>query len=164
MASEVPDVQELEQRLTRVERDNRFLILAGGAVLVVCVVALAWGIFSQRKDHTIEGRRFLLRGPEGNTRAELAVNPEGVVGLWLFDKEGKFRATVTTTATGSPGIIFYDRNGRNRAEFALLPDDSPGLALSEQGGMASVGLIVTKDSVPHFRLADKAGKFLVSVP
>ncbi len=161
--TEANEGQTVEQRLARLEGENRRLTLMGVVALVLGGAALLWGLV-QMTSKTVEARAFILRDSTGGKRAEIAVSAEGLGGLWLYDKTGKFRATFTVSPAGGPGIVFYDDSGRNRAEYALLPDNSPGIALSEEGGIASVGIIVARDGLPHFRLVDKAGKVLVNVP
>ncbi len=91
----------LEQRLDRLERENRCLKRAGAlALAVIAAVVLMGQATGAKVPKVIEAERFVVRDASGNTRAVLgstvlettqtgAVEKRPPSSLVLFDKDGK---------------------------------------------------------------------------
>ena len=119
---------DIEQRVERLERENRRLKLAGAAVVAVLLaVALVGAVMPQE---IIEARGFRVTDENGELRAEM-----GTDRISYYDENGNTRATMTDAGiayydAGRPetpvgdrivrGVIIYDEAGKPRA--VLAPD------------------------------------------
>jgi hypothetical protein len=88
MDSECVISQELGNRISKLESQNRRLRQIGAATLVVLTLLVIMGEASSRK--TVEANEFVLRDGNGNVRARLSMNeslsaPEMV----LLDEKGR---------------------------------------------------------------------------
>lgn len=112
-----PDHREADSithRLESLERENRRLKWAGGAMLVGIAAVVLMGQAVPRAPRTVEAERFVLRDTRGKMRAELT-NSAGEVG---------------------PALFLYHRNGdpdnpRHAIDLQVLDDP---------GGLTRVGL------------------------
>ncbi|MEE8153218.1 MAG: hypothetical protein V3T76_09355 [candidate division NC10 bacterium] len=99
----------MEERLNRLERENRRLKRAGGVILGVIAVLLLMGHVVGEK--VVEAERFVLVGPSGEPRAVLAVT-EGGSGLYLYDNTGKLRAGLVGGSADETALTLYGTNGK----------------------------------------------------
>ncbi len=99
----------MEERLNRLERENRRLKRAGGVVLGVIAVLLLMGHVVGEK--VVEAERFVLLDSSGQPRAVLAV-AEGGSGLYLYDNTGKLRAGLVGGSADETALTLYDTNGK----------------------------------------------------
>jgi hypothetical protein len=135
--------RDLEERLSRLERENRrwkWLAAAGPALALAGLLGQSLpsaGAIGQDPpaarpaptSSVVEAERFVLRDPSGAPRATLAMGKDG-----------------------APIFRFLDRDGATRA--VLAPSQ---LALSGQEPGSAVKLLVTRDSLPALRL-EKDGR------
>ncbi len=98
----------MEERLSRLERENRRLKRAGAVVLGVIAALLLMGHVVGEK--VVEAERFVLLGPNGEPRAVLAV-AKGGSGLYLYDNTGRLRAGLVGGTANETGLHVYDQNG-----------------------------------------------------
>jgi hypothetical protein len=128
-------METLVIRLESLERENRRLKRAG-AVALAAITALV--LMAQATPagvaKLVEAEQFVLRNSSGDTRAVLAVGPDGSVGLGLSDEAGTARAWLSLGPQGSPSFALFDRASRPRATLRLWPDGVPRLALNDQDG------------------------------
>lgn len=128
-------METLVIRVERLERENRQWKRAG-AVALAGIVAL--GLMGQTTSgavaKVVEAKEFILRDSKGDTRAVLALGPDGSVGLGLSDETGTARAWLSLGPQGSPSFALFDRAARPRATLRLWPDGVPRLALNDQKG------------------------------
>src|ERR1035441_5993119 len=90
MNSHLHGMQEMHDRLLKLERQNLRLKRIGAAALVVVVSLLIMGQASQKKKTTVEADEFVLRDDRGNVRAKLLMNE----------------------ATPNPEMLFFDETGK----------------------------------------------------
>ena len=125
---------ELEERVGRLERENRRLKAAGGVVLLLLGSVFLLGQASPDVVDEIKARRISIYDENGKLRAALASEGMGIydenqkervslnsVGLGISDENGELRAAV-----GSAGLVLQDENERR----ALLI--SGGLAIFDE--------------------------------
>ena len=126
-----PTLDTLTQRLDRLERQNRRLKVASGAVLFGIAAILLMG---QGSSPIVEAERFLVRDPTtGKFRGALSVLQDGSVGLSISAPDGK-SLSLSANASGNVGLTLYDKQGKLRAELVTGVDGAPALALRDQGG------------------------------
>ena len=108
----IPTMSEatlLESRLSKVERDNRRLKLALGALLLaLAAVPLVGAVMPEQIPQVITARAFYVEDENGTLRAGMNANAIG-----YFDENGTIRAEM-----GTSGISYWDENGTGRAEMA----------------------------------------------
>jgi hypothetical protein len=128
-------MQTLVIRLERLERENRRLRRAGAVALAgIVALALMGQTPSGEAAKVVEATQFVLRDSKGDTRAVLALGPDGSVGLGLSDEAGTARAWLSLGPQGSPGFALFDRAAQPRATLRLWPDGVPRLALNDKDG------------------------------
>ena len=127
-----PTLDDLTQRLDRLERENRWLKQMGTVVLVG---ASAVALMGQRgAAPVVEAQRFLINDPaSGKTRAALSLRQDGSVGLSLISKDGK-SLSLSADAGGNTGLRLVDSNRTLRAELSTGADGAPALILHDGSG------------------------------
>ncbi|MFQ5848888.1 MAG: hypothetical protein ACE5IQ_14595 [Candidatus Methylomirabilales bacterium] len=99
----------MEERLNRLERENRRLKKLGSVALAVIAATVLMGYVVGEK--VVEAERFVLLDPNGQPRAVLAV-AKGGAGLYLYDSKGKLRAGLVGGTADDTGLHVYDQNGK----------------------------------------------------
>jgi hypothetical protein len=99
----------MEERLDRLERENRRLKRAGVVVLALIGAVVLMGHVVGEK--VIEAERFVLLDSSGQPRAVLAVAKSGS-GLYLYDEKGKLRAGLVGGTADGTGLRVYDQKGK----------------------------------------------------
>lgn len=82
----------IEQRLQRLERQNRRLKWIGGVALVAIATTLFLGARANNFNTMSKAHAFVIHDLQGNMRGSLAVDGRGEPALTLFDKNAKPRA------------------------------------------------------------------------
>lgn len=183
MASQpVVDPQGFVMRLERLENQNRRLRLAvaGLFVLLAWVMVAAFrpaGAEQAAGARTVVANEFLLKDPQGRTRARLGFTTRGAPGLDLYDANGTLRAAVVDLfpdaqpavylwdangalragLDGSPMLALYDARRAVRADLALGDAGSPVLDLYDANRALRAYLILGADGSPELNLTDPAG-------
>ncbi len=117
---------DLQQRVERLECENRRLKLVGGCLLVLVVSAIAWQLsinhpkpataeaFKVTKFDVIEARTLKIVGDDGNTLA-------GLTGglFFIANKNNKGAVSITITKDGDGVISLFNKEGE-RAK-SILP-------------------------------------------
>ena len=111
----------LVQRITRLEKQNRFLQILLGLGLMLALLAAA------NPPGVIQATAFELLDTQGVVRAELAIR-EGAVALYVKDESGRDRLTAGHSADGT-GLFLYDEAGTNRIGVAQFAHGGGGVAL-----------------------------------
>jgi hypothetical protein len=114
----------VEERIDRLERENRRLKLAGGGLVAAALIVVLAGAATTQQPDTIE-----------------------VKGLILKDDDGKKLGELTSDERGT-GIVFYDSEGETRAMFGVLPNGGGALNVSNSesnSGILPTGWGVRKD-------------------
>jgi hypothetical protein len=165
----------IEERLEKLERQNRRMKLAGlGAMVIAGAFVLMGQASGPRTPSEVRAKSFVLVDANGETRARLymsasANGPE----LTLLDAKGNERLTLYGPPIG-PTLALSDANGEVRAGLAVTSDrpwltlydakgnprvvldansEGAGLALSDANGEVRAGLAVTSDG-PGLVLSD----------
>ena len=92
MSEQAIELSTIVTRLERVERENRWLKLAGVVLLLGAGALVLMG--QAQASRTVEAQRFILR-----------------------DQEGKIIAELTMDARNSPSLAFYDGAGKKAANY-----------------------------------------------
>lgn len=111
-------LEEISERLLKLEKQNRTLKRIGAAALVVAASILLMGQAASKK--TVEANEFIVKDAGGHVRARLAMNQKGdAAEIALLDASGARR--VTLDGGSVPGLTVYDAGGMERGSFVELP-------------------------------------------
>ena len=98
----------LEERLSKLERQNRWFKRGAAAGLVV-VVALLCMAQARPSPPALEASQLVLRDAQGRARLRIEVASDGNPTINILDQEGRLRSSL-----GPHGLSFYDETGRMR--------------------------------------------------
>jgi hypothetical protein len=145
--SSQPHSSDLEERLLRLEKQNRRLKQLGVAALIVVASALVMGQAPANK--TVEANEFVLRDASGRVRARLAMkmSPDrkfDYPDMVLLDPKGQARIELFGSNGGDvesshAGLVLYDAKGQVRMNVGTGASSS-SLSLSDAEGNVRVSL------------------------
>jgi hypothetical protein len=133
-------LEDIQDRLLKLEKQNRWLKQLGAAALMVSASLIVMGQAPSKK--TVEANEFLLRDRSNNVRARLSIHePLDIPSMELFDEKGRPSVELSggLTSTGRSegvqggGMILYDSQGHERGSF-LVSDTAAYLRLSDVKG------------------------------
>jgi hypothetical protein len=139
---------QLEQRQATLERSNRRLRFAAGAIMLTACALVMMAPTNSTVAESVDAQQFVLHDKSGKIRGGMGVLPDGSVGLDLEDQNGRPRITLDIAGNGTPGLDLYDQNGRVRATMALGPDGVPGFGLYGPNGELRTSLDVPAAKTP----------------
>jgi hypothetical protein len=161
MESNNAEMQQVMERLARVEKQNRWLV-RGGVALVLCCASLLL-MAPKPSARTIEAQSFVLRDDAGSVRAELHMKDKGPE-LALYPAYAGPKAAVKVGLSlneDGPELVLY---GGPKKMSAVLTAGDQGADLylgSAEDGHASAELRADKDG-PNLSLKDSEG-FLTAI-
>jgi hypothetical protein len=151
-------VSRLELRQARLQRSNKHLRWATGALMLVCGALFTMAQTSATTPDTVEAQQFLLRDSGGKLRGSMGVLSDGAVGLNLSDANGRTRVTLDLASNGTPGVDLYDQGGKERATIALGDAGEPGIGLYGPDGHLRTSLDIPKANTPGLSFYHDNGK------
>jgi len=102
------DLSAVVARVEKLERENLWLKIAGGVLLLGLMAACtSAALMPQEVPDVIEARTFAVIDEDGTTRAGITS-----VGIGYHDEEGNLRALVSPR-----GIAYIDENGTTRGRI-----------------------------------------------
>lgn len=142
----------LEERMTRLERQNHWLKVTTLTVVLVLAAIVCMG--QARSLDTVEAGRFILRDANGVMRGGLGFNEHKQPTLSLYDGNGDLRASLGVTQKG-PLLLLADAEGKKGVVVEVVRE-GPTLGLSDSSGKHRLVLCVT-DEGPSVNLDDPDG-------
>ncbi len=109
----------VEQRLERLERQNRWMKRIGMLVLAVAAAVLLSGQAKGKAWQHLEVSSLTLMDKDGMAGASLSLFGTGTPHLLLHDKNGKKRVWLGVNRDGSPALDLYDKNVNKRATLGV---------------------------------------------
>jgi hypothetical protein len=143
----------IEERLEKLERQNRRMKLAGLGAVVIAGAFVLMGQARLVHPGTITATKFVLVDAQGRQRATLDMYKGSPI-LGLFDANGKLRAELAAAPNG-PWLQLNDASGNMRAGMDAF-SDSPELDLYDANEKPQAMLAVTSDG-PGLQLNDASG-------
>jgi len=144
----------IEQRLEKLERQNRRMKLAGVGALVIAAAFLLMGQASgTRTQDEVRARSFVLVDAQGKQRATLDMYTDQPR-LALSDTNGKIRVALAISQ-GGPALALVDANGKATASLFVTPD-GPLLDMLGANSMQAVTLEIPAHG-PEFKMNDANG-------
>ena len=150
-------LEQLNERLLKLERQNRKSKQAGAAALIAAASFLLMGQTSRTKpvqasqSNTVEASQFILKDKSGKVRANLSIDESpgnsGAVQLVFYDVEGKQRVKL---GSGNPylggTLQLADEKGKNRIVILSSVALGGSLGLDDSNGFP-VTLLTTDSAV-----------------
>jgi hypothetical protein len=123
MDSQPQNLEDLRDRLVKLEKQNRRFKQLGAVVLAIAAVVVVIGQAPSKK--TVEANEFILRDANGNVRARLRMGGDffAVPELDLVDEKGTTRIRMrggmdrVGGAVNFSGISVFDEHGKERGIF-----------------------------------------------
>jgi len=134
MESQSQHLEQIQQRLLQLERQNRRFKQVGAIVLIVMAALFVMGQAAPGRK-TVEAQEFILKDASGKVRATLSmIVPKGAAPgaaadarLVMFDEKGTERATLQSgTLFGITGLLLRDGQGHDRASLTQTDTFSLG--------------------------------------
>jgi hypothetical protein len=127
-------------RISSLERQAMRLRIGVLAALIFAVVALYQAFLATRRlDALAESPAIRSVGKDGRFSL-LGIQPDGSVGLVLFDAKENLRASFLVRPDGTPRIDLFDAGMKRRVLVGLKPDGTPGIeTLDADGKPAKAG-------------------------
>ena len=157
----------IEQRVAKLERQNRWMKRGGGLMLaaVACVVLMGQGKPKALPDLVV--RSLTLRDGEGKPRAVLSMEKPNTPSLVLLDQngtkrvyllaeqggraslglgpgDGRIRTYLRVSSGGDTVLGFLDKNGKSGSQFGIDLLGQPSLYLMTEGRL-QVSLEATRN-------------------
>jgi hypothetical protein len=141
MNSHPPSFEDLQERLVKLEKQNRRFKQFGLVGLIGVTLLFTLGQAPSKK--TIEANEFVLRDANGSVRARLSMNVPAdasagypsAAQLVFFDEKGKKRASLDGGNTyGFSGLTLNDQEERVRGYFIEASASGANLALQDERG------------------------------
>ncbi|HYJ33633.1 MAG TPA: hypothetical protein VE326_10480 [Candidatus Binatia bacterium] len=130
MQEESTTEHSLEQRIGRLERQNRRYRLGGAILVLASAAALCIGMSAPRK--TLETDLLLIKDANGTTRMILGMADDGPA-ITMLDEKGKLRANIGVTAKG-PEFDFLDASETPRLSMSIDDKQVPRVNLLDSKG------------------------------
>jgi hypothetical protein len=166
----------MEERLDRLERENRRWKMIGVSAVTVLGLALLMGATSFGRSQVkvadeIRARRFTLVDDKGKVRGILGFSAIGSPTLLLFDNpiltlfdsERRPRVRLAGDLVKS-GLRLYAKDGAPLVDLYIESGEWPRLALFDNSRRRRAALQVLPDGSPRLTLRDKDGKVIWSTP
>jgi hypothetical protein len=159
-------MDDLEQRLARLERDNGRLKAVGGVLLAAIAAVFVMG--QARPAREIQAQRFVVVNDDGTPVLLLTTNNDGLPWLSLLDKQGWVRADLAVSEGAGAWLRLRDAPAGSPhggvpppASEILLevrPTGAPGIVLEDSLGRtrALMGIVGAPESQsPTLALLDE---------
>jgi hypothetical protein len=158
-----PTLEIVVQRLTRLERENRWWRRATGAMLVG-IAALSFMGQGSAKRLTLEVEKIVFKDTSGKTRAELGVMSNGSTVLNLYDATERRRISLGAMVDGTPELLLFDSESQPRIWLTLDRPDDPivtrrdGKTIKErQMGRDLMNTVGERKDAPRLSFYDRDG-------
>ena len=128
------------ERIAKLERQMVRLRIGALAALIFAVVALYQAVnATMRLDALAQSPAIKSVGKDGRFSL-LGIQPDGSVGLVLYDAKGKLRSSFLVRPDGSPRMDLFDADAKRRVLVGLKPDGTPVVeTLDAEGKPAKAG-------------------------
>jgi hypothetical protein len=144
MTTSIEQLENLQRRVERLERQNRLLRRLGWLTAVVLAVAIVSGqaALPTAESRQLSAESFRLVDGDGKLRGEFALGDEGPL-LRLLDAEGQPQVQLAV-AGNRPALDLFEK-GKRRASIEVAAGDATATLLSDQGSARAM-LSAGKDS------------------
>ncbi len=150
-------LEDLQNRIERLERDNRRLKVRALAAVILTFAAIAiLGHEVLTPNRTVRAKQLILLDEDGNASIELAAGPTGPV-LALHGPEGT--DVMLIAGEEGSGLLIEDPEG---PDISLLAGSAPYLFFGDAGGGGPVAMLgISPSEGPRLQLKYSDGIWLV---
>lgn len=155
----------MNERLDRLERENRHVKRVGVAALAtITAVILTGQAAPPRAPKVVEADEFVLRDGKGAVRAMLGFRG-GAPLLSFYDEEQTLRVGLGFTPAGLPTVAILSKDGNIRSSLTVLANDTTALYLYDQNERPHAVLAVKTDGTPSLSVfgKDKEGTAILGI-
>ena len=155
--------RSLEDQVLALRRQNRVFVLLFAAVLCAAMVAPrqdAQGTREVLRADRVEAKEFLIRDDKG-VRANLLLQDDGAIALYLRDARGVQRVALLAQKDGLAGVVVHDDKGRERVS-TLSHAAGSGLYLMDHEDRERLSLVTQPDEMAGIFLMDTGKRECVS--
>ena len=157
MADE-PKLQELQERLVKLESSNRRMKRTGAALFLLVIIGAGVAAVGQRYQ-PVDASRLNIRDKDGNIRAMLNVNAAGNSEFWMYDKNGDVRCSYYMSPGGQPVFALWKKNPTHtRLAFSHDAKGRPAIALHDSSNVGRALLKFDEYEQPVLLFQDKNAK------
>jgi hypothetical protein len=155
MNSHQGPLEQIQDRLLKLERRNRRFKQLGFAVLIVATAGLVMGQASPHK--TIEANEFILKDRLGRVRARLSIEelpPYSAASFVLYDPGAKEKFKVVSGFLGGGATMdLSDADGRHRVSLSANEHTGGILSLLDEKGIPGTVLHTDRAWLPSVEAA-----------
>jgi hypothetical protein len=119
------EVQRLNDRLDRLEKENRRLKKWGGIAVAALGCLGLFGFAAPVVCDIVTGERLVIRDNSGRQRAGIDAYHTEAPGLTLHDASGRQRAKLGLDEKGDVSLSFFDEKGGAKASYLFAADGAP---------------------------------------
>ncbi len=142
----------IEQRVAKLERQNRWMKRAGGVMLAAVACVFLMGQGKADKPGPVEATAFVLRDADGKNRGELGITDSGLCRLVLRDSQGHDMVCLSVNEEGTIAALgLRDKRGTNRVELVGAVE-AAGLNLNDIRGDTRIRLYASPNDKQESRL------------
>lgn len=131
----------VEDRLQKLERENRWMKRAALAALLVVSSALALGFDEKRGPKQLDPSQLMLRDEEGRERGRIIVSKDGIA--LVFTEEGQVRSSLLLTKNGA--ALKYLGTSRDPVSGVSAQSNGVGLGYRRSREQNDVGVNALMD-------------------
>ena len=156
MNGDVQGLEQIQERLLKLERQNRRLKQAGAAALTVAASLLLMGQASRTKpvqasqSSTVEASRFILKDTSGKVRATLSIDERfgnsGAAQLVLYDVEGRQKVKLDSGELTFMGGALHLADEKGKDRIFISSSDALGGTISLLDSKGFPGTILNTDN------------------
>jgi hypothetical protein len=154
----------LDQRLEKVERENRWMRRIGMVAAAVAAAVFLIGQAKEKEPQDLEVRSLKVKDRDGKARVTLGTDADGVPHLRFADEHGKLRAMLGTLEEDLLCLTLWDRDFKVRAALGMGTNGPPHLRLADEDGVARVRLSTSRDGSAYLKFYDSKGKVIWKAP
>jgi hypothetical protein len=160
----------VEERLSRLERQNRWLKRLGALAIAVGAVVVLVAQAREKEPQHLVVKSLGVKDEDGRVRALLDVAPNGSVSLWLGAKGEKLglefpipALSLAVSPEGLPNLAFGDKGLTTRMTLGAVDSDTWGLRLVDSDRSSQARLEAKARGPALLGLDDKNGKRRVTL-
>lgn len=131
----------VEDRLQKLERENRWMKRAALVALLVVSSALALGFDEKRGPKQLDPSQLMLRDEEGRERGRIIVSKDGIA--LVFTEEGQVRSSLVLTRNGA--ALKYLGTSRDPVSGVSVQSNGVGLGYRRTRDQNDVGVNALMD-------------------
>jgi hypothetical protein len=157
-------LEEMGERIERLERGNRHLAGAACLLALGALAAVGWAR-GATSPGTVDARRIILRDGRGRIQGDLRASV-GRPGLTLVDSEGVERLRLCCSDDGSTALSITtgrDSGTRRSIDLRAASDGWSALSLLDEKDVERLAIGLAYDGEPRLRMFTPGGKPRISI-